>query len=130
MIAEENLVVTYGYDLSEWEYDKVKRVDMIGFTIMQSMGLIEHVNGRYRLVRRVIDQTQDQKEKEEEELIEELTLEQMAERIDNLEIQAGALDVNMESLTNKVKVLNRNLTFYFQSQSFELPQDPSIPPEY
>ena len=34
----------YEFDLSIWEYDKVKGIDMIGIPIMQSMGLIKHVN--------------------------------------------------------------------------------------
>ena len=50
-----------------------------------------------------------EEEEEEEEEVEEVTIEGIAERINNLELQVRALDVNIESFTNEVKVLNRNL---------------------
>ena len=45
-----------GFDLSSWDYNKVKGVKMIGMPIMQVMGLIEHVNRNWRLIRRVVNQ--------------------------------------------------------------------------
>ena len=71
------IVEYYGYDLSGMDYDKVKRVNIIGIIMMQSMGLVQCVSGNYRLVRGVQKQVQGQaqEEEEEEEIIEEVMLE-------------------------------------------------------
>ena len=94
----------YGFDMSRMDFDKVKRVNMIGISMMQSIRLVEHVNGNYRLVHRVVEQVQE--DEEEEEIDEEVHLEHVVARINNLEIQVSALDVNVKSLTNEIKVLN------------------------
>ena len=59
------IVEYYRFDLSECEYDKVKGTDMIGTPMMKSMGLIEHVNGNWRLMRRVAEQAHGQAQGQE-----------------------------------------------------------------
>ena len=53
---------------------------------------------------------------EEEE--EEVNLQQVMDRMENLELQVGVIDSNVDEIRQEVQTMNHNLLAFFHSQNF------------
>ena len=54
-------------------------------------------------------------EEEEEEVVD---LQQVMDRLDNIELQVGVIDSNLDEMRHEVRTMNQNLLAFFHNQNF------------
>ena len=65
-------------------------------------------------------------EEEEEEAVD---LQQVMDRLDNLELQVGVIDSNVDEMRHEVRSMNQNLLAFFHSQNVFPPSSQGPPNE-
>ena len=125
-----------GFDLEAMPFDKVEGRLLIDSCMTEAMGLIrKDLRGRTILIQ-PNDQPPAPPQGEEED--QEFDLNDVVERLDNLELQVGVIDCNVGELTSlatrmddtmigmnhRLNMINHNLMAYFNAQNFVPPLFP------
>ena len=125
-----------GFDVENMPFDKVKGRSLIDSCMMEAMGLIrKDLRGRTILIQSNNPPPAPQQGEEEDQ---EVDLNDVVERLDNLELQVGVIDSNVGELTSlatrmddtmigmnhRLNMINHNLMAYFNAQNFVPPPFP------
>ena len=71
------------------------------------------------------EQAPQQGREDEEE--EESDLQQVMDRLDNLELQVGVIDSNVDEMRHEVRTMNQNLLAFFRNHNFFPPPSQGPP---
>ena len=125
-----------GFDVENMSFDKVKGRSLIDSCMMETMGLIrKDLRGRKILILPNDPPPAPQQGEKEDQ---EVDLNDVVERLDNLELQVGVIDCNVGELTSlatrmddtmigmnhRLNMINHNLMAYFNAQNFVPPPFP------
>ena len=125
-----------GFDVENIPFDKVKGHSLIDSCMMEAMGLIrKDLRGRTILIQPNDPLPAPQQGEKEDQ---EVDLNDVVERLDNLKLQVGVIDSNIDELTSlatrmddtmigmnhRLNMINHNLMAYFNTQHFVLPPFP------
>ena len=108
------------FDINDMPFERVKGRDSVDIVMMQAIGIVEHVHGDYRLIP-LLNEPQAPQDEEADEGSNEEDGDEVIERMENLELQMAALDVNVEDLARSVRSMNQDLQAFFVHQGFVPP---------
>ena len=97
-----------------------RRIDL---HMMEAMGMLTI---GFRGVPTLIGDQVPQQVMEEEEK-EEVNLQQVMDHLDNIELQVGVIDSNVDKIRHEVRTMNQNLLAFFHNHNFFPPPSQGPP---